>query len=73
MERHERAQRQSESERLKSEIDRLREAEGTINYLLKDPDVLFRTDVMIKVMRYKRLRKASRNWEKNDPDQKHEI
>lgn len=73
MKKHERAQHQSEIERLKSEIERLKEVEEAINYLLKDPDVLFRTDVLIRVIEYKRLRKASRSWGKDDSDQKHEI
>lgn len=57
-----------EIEKLRYRVEELKEAEGTLNYLLNDPDIIFRTDALIKVMKYKELRRKSETGRvKNKP------
>ena len=53
-------QKKSEVEKLQDEIERLKEAEGALRFLLRDPDTLFRVAVYLKVGDYLDKRRASR-------------
>lgn len=47
----------------KPEIERLKEAEGALNFLLRHPDLILRMDVRLAVMDYIERRNAGRrHW-----------